>query len=307
MQDLNQLSLPDLFSHLCESGLVRRLLEVAREEDVGSGDVTSAASFTKGGESGIASITAREPGILCGIALLPLLIDVFEVDATSTARLRDGERFESGETIATLEGRLDHILTLERTLLNLFARLSGVATLTRRYVAAAAGAPGSRAGVYDTRKTTPGLRMLEKYAVRCGGGRNHRIGLSDALLIKDNHIASIPEDRLADRLREIIREARADRDLRFVEVEVDRLSQFERILGLEPGEVDIVLLDNMKPDQLREAVQLRDDAKSRIELEASGGVTLETIGGIAATGIERISVGRITQSAPPLDIGLDLP
>jgi len=195
------------------------------------------------------------------------------------------------------------VLTFERTLLNLVSRLCGIATRTATFVATAGGG----ALVTDSRKTTPGLRRFEKYAVACGGGYLHRLGLDDAVMYKDNHLAAVPEADLAAALSDAIRRARADRPLRFTCVEVDRLDQLDVVLGLDAGLVDIVLLDNMDPDTLREAVSRRDAAGSRVVLEASGGVTLETIAAIAATGVERIAVGSITHGATWLDIGLDIP
>jgi nicotinate-nucleotide pyrophosphorylase (carboxylating) len=213
--------------------------------------------------------------------------------------------------LAKLTGPARHVLGIERTALNLVSRLSGVATLTKRYVDAAAGGGTGTARVYDTRKTTPGLRMLEKYAVRCGGGCCHRLDLGDAILIKDNHIAGVSIADLGPRVRDLGTEARQRFSaLRFVMVEVDGLDQLHSILKSASDVVDIVLLDNMNADMLRRAAQMRDDAAKggarRVELEASGGVTLETIGGIAKTGVDRISIGALTHQAVSIDIGLDI-
>jgi nicotinate-nucleotide pyrophosphorylase (carboxylating) len=214
----------------------------------------------------------------------------------------------AGDVLAKLTGPARHVLGIERTALNLVSRLSGVATLTKRYVDAAAG---GMAKVYDTRKTTPGLRMLEKYAVRCGGGCCHRLDLGDAILIKDNHIAGVNAAELGPRVRDLGVEARRRFDtLRFVMVEVDGLEQLQSILHAAADVVDIVLLDNMDAQMLQRAAQMRDEAVKggarRVELEASGGVTLETIGGIARTGVDRISIGALTHHAVSVDIGLDI-
>ncbi|HBS28877.1 MAG TPA: hypothetical protein DEB06_05380 [Phycisphaerales bacterium] len=178
-----------------------------------------------------------------------------------------------------------------------------MATATAAY-ASALGA-GAKAMLYDTRKTTPGLRVLEKYAVRCAGARCHRLGLHDALLIKDNHLAGLPIEAIAPRVAEASRSARASFDIRFVEVEVDSLAQLEALLRLPPGLVDIVLLDNMTLETLRQAVQARDRLNPTLALEASGGVTLTSIGPIARTGVERISAGAVTHQAQSIDIALD--
>jgi nicotinate-nucleotide pyrophosphorylase (carboxylating) len=212
--------------------------------------------------------------------------------------------------MATASGRRTRdLLTAERTLLNLLGRLCGVATLTRRYVDAIAG---TSARIYDTRKTTPGWRRMEKYAVRCGGGTNHRTGLFDAILIKDNHLAQTaratgstlsPADAVI-RAREFLQEFYANGGSAGIpiEVEVDTLDQFANVLPLSP---DIILLDNMEPNQLRIAVKQRNDAGVKTELEASGGIHLETVRAVAETGIDRISVGALTHSAVALDVALD--
>ncbi|MBL0926281.1 MAG: carboxylating nicotinate-nucleotide diphosphorylase [Phycisphaerales bacterium] len=301
--NLNSLSLPALFAELSASGHIRRLFELARDEDVGAGDATSKVCI-EASASTTALIRARAPGVLAGLATLPLLLDVFDPGVSFRPMAADGEHVRAGAVLGTLAGPTRGVLTVERTVLNTLSRLSGVATLTARYV----GAAGTgRARVFDTRKTTPGLRALEKYAVRCGGGFNHRIGLFDAVLIKDNHLARVAIDALASRVTKAARAARAAaRALRFIEVEVDSLDQLRAVLTVEPGLVDIVLLDNMAPAALAEAVMLRDRLAPGIELEASGGVTLETISAIAATGVDRISVGAITHSAAALDIALDI-
>ncbi|CAN5770255.1 carboxylating nicotinate-nucleotide diphosphorylase [soil metagenome] len=318
MSDLNALPLPELFAELNSTGLVRRLLELARDEDLGPdwelGDVTSRA-LVPGYVRGRANIAFRTPGIVSGLAALEDLLFVFKADVDLTIRIPDGQPARAGGVAAILEGDMRAILRVERAALNLLSRLAGIATRTALFVNAAAQASAG-AGVYDTRKTTPGLRMLEKYAVRCGGGRLHRIGLFDAALIKDNHLAAIgdlpgsgADAALVRDVQSAVRKARAEAPragLRFIELEVDTLAQLDLILAAGPIGLDIILLDNMTPDQLREAVRRRDAAASTLELEASGGVTLETIGAIAATGVERISTGSLTHAATSIDIGLDI-
>jgi len=224
-------------------------------------------------------------------------------------QVEEGQDIKPGHVLATIEGSARSLLTAERTMLNLLGRLCGVATLTRSYVEAVKDAS---ARIYDTRKTTLGWRRLEKYAVRIGGGHNHRTGLFDAVLIKDNHLAWFAQSHGAaeDLSAEAVRRAREFLDQMVpggaasvvVEVEVDTLAQLQAVLPAEP---DIVLLDNMSPDDLESAVRIRDDQAPTVELEASGGVTLKTIAAIARTGVERISVGALTHAAPSLDLGLD--
>ncbi len=303
LEDLNALGLSELFVRLGEGGLIERLITLAHDEDAGAGDITSIA-WPPATKTMRVALRGRSPGIVAGLAALPMLIDSFAPSVHRQTRVDDGSVISSGETLATLEGPAQEVLRLERTLLNLVSRLSGVATLTRRFVdAAGEGRPGVH--VLDTRKTTPGLRRLEKYAVRCGGGHLHRLDLGDAVLLKDNHLAQVEPEHLAESVADASARARADRPLRFVEVEVDSLDQFATLLTLAPGTINIVLLDNMAPPMLRDAVRMRDEAGSSISLEASGGVTLETIGAIAATGIDRISVGAMTHQAVSLDLGLD--
>ena len=212
-------------------------------------------------------------------------------DAVYSIEKADGEAVHPGTPLATISGHARAILSAERVALNFMGRMSGIASLTRRYVDAVAG---TKATIVDTRKTTPGLRAFEKYAVRCGGGGNHRTGLFDAILIKDNHIAA------AGSAANALKAARSQAGHTVkVEIEVDTLDQLREVLPLGP---DIILLDNMKLDELREAVRLTSD---RALLEASGGVNLESVRGIAETGVDLISVGALTHSAPVLDLGLD--
>jgi nicotinate-nucleotide pyrophosphorylase (carboxylating) len=220
--------------------------------------------------------------------------------------MEDGQALTRGARVLTVRGAARDVLLLERTMLNLLGRLSGVASLTARYVhAAREGAPDVR--VCDTRKTTPGLRALEKYAVRCGGGVSHRMGLHDALLIKDNHLAGVPLAELGAFVRGACERARrlAQGGLSFCEVEVDRVEQLRVLLALPAGVVDVVLLDNMAAGTLRECCELRDAERPGLLLEASGGVNLGTIRAIASTGVDRVSVGALTHSAVQVDFGLD--
>lgn len=307
--DLNALTLHELSDVLCDTGLVERLLALARDEDLGAaGDITSAVSIPEGHRSKF-HVVARKAGAAAGLIPLYELTNLYP-DVAYAPTVRDGDAVESGQTVARIAGPTREILGIERIYLNLLGRLSGIATRTRQFVEAMG--TGHRAHLYDTRKTTPGLRVLEKYAVRCGGGRCHRFGLHDAVLLKDNHIAHVPLEELGAFVAEASRKARVIWGKGpvpllkpFAEVEVDTLDQFAEILKVEPGLVDIVLLDNMGTEMLKQAVAMRDGAGSTIELEASGGVTLETIRAIAMTGVERISIGSITHGATVLDFGLD--
>ncbi|HEX4608033.1 MAG TPA: carboxylating nicotinate-nucleotide diphosphorylase [Urbifossiella sp.] len=279
-----------------EAAACRRLVEFALAEDLGpAGDRTSTA-LIPAGQPGTAAVVARGPGVVAGLPAAAVVCASVDPSLVFTPACSDGTRVERGTVLATITGPLRAVLTAERTALNFLQRLSGVASLTRRYVDAAAG---TRAAVLDTRKTTPGWRLLEKYAVRMGGGTNHRLGLYDGVLIKDNHLAGLGGD-----VRWAVETARAapgNAGLP-VEVEVDTLDQLEHALA---ARADIVLLDNMTPEQMRAAVARRDAVSPDTRLEASGGITLATIAAIAATGVDRISVGALTHSAPALDIALD--
>lgn len=313
--DLNSLALDDLYRALSLGGLSRRLFELMRDEDLGAGtrtlgDVTSQSCLAAGAEhSGgrlTARLIAREGCRVAGLATIDEMARVFGFEIGVRTLVADGREACPGDVLAELEGRADELLVLERSLLNLVSRLCAVATRTGEYVGAIEReAPGSRAKLYDTRKTTPGARILEKYAVRCGGGMCHRVGLWDAMLIKDNHLAGIGVQSLAGFVRDAAAHARRARPVRFVEVEVDSLTQLEALLTLDRGIIDIILLDNMDEATLRAGVAMRDHAKSTVLLEASGGVSLDTIGAIARSGVERISVGALTHGAGSIDLGLD--
>lgn len=288
---------------------VMAMLRLAYREDLGRwGDRTSKALIPPGAQ-GAAEVVARQPGIVAGLPAAETAVRLVDRSLAWTACGGDGRAIAAGDCVARVEGRVRGILAAERVLLNLLTRLSGIATLTRRYVDAVAG---TRARIYDTRKTTPGWRKLEKYAVRMGGGRNHRTGLYDAILIKDNHLAFgrqghaggfSPAEAVRRARRWIQRHVSPEIAARMiVEIEVDTLAQLDEVLSARP---DLVLLDNMAPDDLREAVRRRDAAAPEIELEASGGVDLQNIGPIAQTGVDRISIGALTHSPPALDFGLD--
>lgn len=279
-------SLPDL--------LIEPVVRLALAEDLGrAGDVTARACIPEGARLR-AAFAARKPGVLAGLGCVRLAVHALDPAAAVEPRLRDGEAFDAGATLVEVEADARALLAAERTALNLLGRLCGVATLTRTYVEAVAGT-GAR--IADTRKTTPGLRALEKHAVLCGGGLNHRFGLDDAILIKDNHVA------VCGGVGEAVRRARAAAGhLMKVEVEVDGLDQFDEALA---GRPDVIMLDNFTLPTLREAVGRVKDLAGRPVLEASGGVNLDTVRGIAETGVDVISVGALTHSAPSLDIGLD--
>ncbi len=311
--DLNAADLDTVWSALTKTNLHRRLLQLARDEDLaapgGAGDITSRVTIPEHAQ-GRAALVVREPGVLSGLRLLPDLLSLFAPNAACQTRAADGKRADAGAVAAVLQGPLREILAAERTLLNLVGRLSGVATRTAEFVRAVEGAG---AKIYDTRKTTPGLRILEKYAVRCGGGMSHRLGLHDAVLIKDNHIAAASPPDLAPWLTAAAARARAlalesGTPLTFVECEVDTLAQLEAIIQAGGCNTDIILLDNMPPEDLRRAVEMRDRAglKGKLHLEASGGVTLQTVRAIAETGVDRISAGALTHSVSSLDVALDI-
>jgi nicotinate-nucleotide pyrophosphorylase (carboxylating) len=284
-----------------ETVACRRLVELALEEDLNStGDVTSQAIIPEE-LTGRAVLAARTAGVLAG---LPAAAQVFHtVDPKIDFRpvLDDGAWVQPGDRLGIIAGRVRSLLAAERTALNFLQHLSGIATLTRQYVDALAGLPCK---ILDTRKTLPGWRRVQKYAVRCGGGHNHRLGLFDGILIKDNHLAALPQK--ASAIADSVRAARDRWAGGFpLEIEVDNLDQFDEALRAWP---DIILLDNMKVADMREAVGRRNSEcgeDSWILVEASGGVTLENVRAIAETGVDRISVGALTHSAPALDVALD--
>lgn len=272
--------------------LVADCVRAALLEDLGrAGDITTLATIPEGTVA-TASIAARTAGVISGLALAREAFRIMDPTVSIECRIEDGGRVRAGDSIARINGSARAILSAERVALNYLGRLSGVATLTDRYVQQVAH---TRARICDTRKTTPLLRALEKYAVRCGGGANHRFGLDDAILIKDNHIA------VAGGVAAALRAAKsAAGHLVRIEIEVDTLDQLGEVIA---EGADAVLLDNMPTDMLRAAVAMVDGA---MICEASGGVSLETVAAIAETGVDVISVGALTHSAPALDLGLDI-
>ncbi|MGL4593492.1 MAG: nicotinate-nucleotide diphosphorylase [Thermoguttaceae bacterium] len=318
---------------------LRRLLRISVPEDIGViGDLTSIA-IVPIGILGDARVCVRQQGVLAGVPAVPIIIQAIDPKLQWESFLSDGDTIQPGNVVGILHGPARSLLTAERQVLNLLGRLSGIATLTRKFVDAI---DGTGAKIYDTRKTTLGWRRLDKYAVKCGGGRNHRTGLFDAILIKDNHLAfgcrysysnvdsddkfspfeavQRAKDFLQQQTHSLVVSPKKHSDDQnsseclpsilpenipespLIEIEVDTLFQLREVLPAAP---DIVLLDNMGPAMLREAVLIRDRLKSRTELEASGGVSLETVRAIAETKIDRISVGALTHSAIALDFGLD--
>jgi nicotinate-nucleotide pyrophosphorylase (carboxylating) len=280
----------------------RPLIRMAIEEDLGQGDMTSELLFKEEAVAK-ATIISREEIIVCGMDIAREILRCYNEKLKLKVRINDGEPAHVGSKLATIEGPLRSMLSAERVMLNFLQRLSGIATTTSKYVRAI---HGTRARIYDTRKTMPGWRILEKYAVRCGGGYNHRLGLYDGILIKDNHLAQLGEN-FQPKLRRVIAEARKVKAVKFVAVEVDHVDhQLNHVLKI-PG-IDIVLLDNMGQWQLKHAVEMRDEMCGKGKkplLEASGNITLSSVSAIAQCGIDRIAVGAITHSARAVDIGLD--
>jgi len=275
-------------------GFLNLLIDFALTEDLSDdGDVTSQATIPEGLQ-GKAAFVARSPGVLAGLDVAHRVCQRVDHQLEFNPLREDGYRLAKGEVIATIAGPMRSILVAERTALNFLQRLSGIASLTRQFVDAVAGLPVQ---ILDTRKTTPAWRRLEKYAVRMGGGTNHRVGLFDMVLIKDNHLAAMHGD-----IRTAIAAARSQFPKLPVEVEVDSLEQLEMALSAKP---DFVLLDNMSIEQMRQAVARRDASALSVKLEASGGVNLQTVRAIAETGVDRISVGALTHSAKALDLALD--
>jgi nicotinate-nucleotide pyrophosphorylase (carboxylating) len=271
--------------------LVETAVKAALAEDLGlTGDITTNATVPAG-RMAEAVIAARKNGVIAGLQLAEAAFRMLDPDVRFDVRVADGAPAKPDDIVAKISGDARALLTAERVALNYLGRLSGIATLTRQYADAIAG---TRARIADTRKTTPGLRAFEKYAVRCGGGQNHRTGLFDAVLIKDNHIVA------AGGLTKAIEGARQSAGhMVKIEVEVDTLEQLDEVLR---HKVDAVLLDNMSPAQLKDAVKR---IAGRCLAEASGGVNLQTVRAIAETGVDLISVGALTHSAPVLDLGLD--
>lgn len=290
---------------------VRDLILLARREDLGpAGDDVTSRLLIPEDAVGVGTLVQKDVGVICGLPIVEMVCQAYD------ERLRveqiPGFHFDILEghysdqrrmPLVRIRGPLRSLLSAERVLLNFLQHLSGVATLTQRFVRRV---EGTRARIYDTRKTLPGFRMLDKYAVRCGGGMNLRIGLYDGLLVKDNHLARVPVRELTGYLTPIVHRARAEEAKRLVEIEVDTLEQLREVLKVEG--VDVILLDNMDCPTMQRAVQMRDEAgrREKVDLEASGGVTLETVRSVALTGVDRIAIGAITHSAGAMDIGMDI-
>ncbi len=274
-----------------DSLVVREIVERALREDIGSGDVTTEA-ICDPDQMGRAVIRTKESCVVAGIPIVQMVFEALDTQIEFTPSARDGDRLAAGQAIAELEGRLRSILRGERTALNILQRLSGIATLTARYVEAVRDLPVQ---IVDTRKTAPGLRVLDKYAVRVGGGHNHRIGLYDGVLIKTNHI------RAAGSIARAIERARQHSPTTLkIEVEVQNLTELQEALE---SRADIIMLDNMSLEEMRQAVKI---ARGRARLEASGGVTLENVREIATTGVDSISIGALTHSVKAIDIHMEV-
>jgi len=287
---------------------VRELILLAKHEDLRNDDVTSRLMVQETAV-GVGTLIQKSVGVACGLPMVEMICGAYserlrvEMIPGFHLEIIEGRFSDASSTpLLRLRGPMRALLSAERVILNFLQHLSGVATQTHRFVRRV---EGTGAKIYDTRKTLPGFRALDKYAVLAGGGFNHRSGLFDGLLIKDNHLAHVPLRELPTFLSRVIAQSRAEDPSRLVEVEVDTLEQFRAVLKVDG--IDVILLDNMDCPRMAEAVTLRNQARQgRVELEASGGVTLETVRQIALTGVERIAVGAITHSAPALDIGLDV-
>ncbi len=288
---------------------IRELIHLARREDLGEDDVTSRLLVAEEAV-GVGTLVQKEVGIACGLPIVPMICAVYDerlrVEQIPGFHLEliEGRFSDASVTpLVRIRGPMRALLSAERVILNFLQRMSGVATQTSRYVKRV---ERTGAKIYDTRKTTPGHRLLDKYSVRCGGGYNHRMGLFDGLLVKDNHLAGVPVKELAGYVSGIVARSRAEDAGRMIEVEVDTMEQFREVLKVE--QVDLILLDNMDCPAMQLAVEIRDKAgkKGKVELEASGGISLETVRSVALTGVDRIAVGAITHSATALDIGLDI-
>ena len=269
---------------------IQNVIREALREDIGTGDITT-DSIVPQSLISTAQIIAKEPGVICGLDVARQVFNSVDSRTKFIAKVKDGEHVRAGTVIAVVSGPARGILTAERTVLNFLQRLSGIATLTSKFVKAA----GGRVKVLDTRKTTPGLRLLEKYAVKTGGGRNHRIGLFDAVLIKDNHIAAVGG------IRKALEFAKRQHPGFLIEVETKDLKQVAEAVGAGVGRI---MLDNMNIATIKKAVKLIKASANKISIEVSGGITLRNVGELAKTGVDFISVGAMTHSAPSLDISL---
>jgi nicotinate-nucleotide pyrophosphorylase (carboxylating) len=275
---------------------INRLVRIALDEDAPWGDLTS-QSLIPASAHVTARLVAREPGVLSGEDAVIAAMSLTDPAITTRFHLNDAEKFSGDTVLATIEGPAQSVLRAERVALNFVQRMSGIATLTAQYVSAV---EGTQARIVDTRKTTPGLRLIERYAVRCGGGHNHRFSLSDAVMVKDNHLAILAANGIIH-LTEALQSMRDSLPhTTHVEVEVDRLEQIEAVLA---GGADTILLDNFTTTQLQSAVA---EIAGRAQVEASGGITLARVREVAVTGVDLISVGALTHSVRSLDLGLDI-
>lgn len=274
---------------------IRQIIDLALAEDLGKGDVTT-NSLIPDEKIGVASILAKEEGILAGVEIAEEVFRQVDTKLKIKVWLKDGAKVGSGDMIAVVEGRIASILKAERTALNFLQRLSGIATEANRYVKAVEGLP---VRIMDTRKTTPCLRVLEKYAVKVGGGKNHRMHLGDGILIKDNHLAALRNEGLS--IKEIIARARQNAP-GGVKVELE-VNTPQGALEAAEAEADVIMLDNMRLEDMRQAVKA---VHGRALVEASGGITLDTVRAVAETGVDFISVGALTHSVKVLDISLEL-
>ncbi len=299
--DWNALPLDQLFARLIDGRWLGVLLDQAMAEDLDQrGDITS--QLTVSAEAKLtAHLRSRGEGRLAGLPLVSLIAKRYDPQLRVWREADDGQPLKPGQTLARLTGPARSLLGAERVILNMLSYLCGIATWTGRFVEAVAG---TGATIMDTRKTLPGYRRLAKYAVRCGGGQCHRLGLYDALLIKDNHLAGATNEQLTERISRAVADARQLNPApSFLEVEVDTLDQLQQVLTCP---VDRVLLDNMGPADLRQAVAMRDAKAPSVKLEASGGINLQTVRQVAEAGVDYISVGALTHSPPALDLGLDI-
>ena len=278
---------------------VETLIDIAVDEDFGGGDPTSEITVSTN-KIAKGSLVSREEIVVSGMEMVPAILKRYDTRLTFKPLIADGCRASVADRLGVIKGPLRSMLSAERVVLNFLQRLCGISTMTWKFVSATRG---TKAKIYDTRKTIPGWRELEKYAVRCGGGYNHRMHLGDAVMFKDNHIAELGP-KFEPKLKKMVEKARANKNVKFVVVEVDHVDdQLDRVLAIDG--VDVILLDNMGQWQLKHAVELRNKVGKKPLLEASGGITLNTVLTVASCGVDRISIGAITHSAIAADIGLD--
>lgn len=290
---------------------LKDLILRAKSEDLGpAGDDVTSRLLIPETLTSVGTLYQKEIGVACGLPIVEMICRAYderlrvELIPGFHMEIIEGRYSDQRQTpLLRIRGPVRSLLAAERVILNFLQRISGVATLTHRFVKRV---EGTAARIYDTRKTLPGFRLLDKYAVRAGGGENHRVGLYDGLLVKDNHLAHVPTKDLVAYLQPIVNKSRGEDANRLIEIEVDTLEQFKEVLKVEG--VDVVLLDNMDCPRMEIAVDLRNKSgkKGKVALEASGGVTLETVRTIALTGVDRIAVGALTHSATAMDIGLDV-